>query len=190
MPNWRPCWLLKTRPKPFLCWRSCTQRIPGRCAVTRCWPTWRRRPAMQPVPTNFIWSSGQETRDPDLLVAHGQNLIRQLKYAEAFAVFREHAHRPLRRRRLERAGFFRLENRSTRCRITRAYDAVKVPARGPLNILSLGNILRYDARQRSEPSCTTITSWNRPPASSQIRSGRQNKDCFFWKRRNDYHCST
>ena len=35
----------------------------------------------------YVSLLNKKPEDPDLLVAHGQNLIRQLKYAEAFAVF-------------------------------------------------------------------------------------------------------
>ena len=52
--------------------------------------------------------------DPGLLVAHGQNLIRQLKFAEAFTVFsRATEAGPGQRRRVERPGVCRFQNGKT-----------------------------------------------------------------------------
>ena len=84
---------------------------------------------------------------PALLIAHGQNLIRQLKNAEAFAAFTKATELdPADADAWSGLAFAASTTQHPDVSTSRSYDAIKVSSGYSLDVFSMGNILRYIAR--------------------------------------------
>jgi hypothetical protein len=78
--NWPPCSPLRTRPRPCPFSKSSTTPTPDD-AITRMLAEVLAEAGDAAGSDQLVYRAAQASpNDPDLLVAHGQNLIRQLKY--------------------------------------------------------------------------------------------------------------
>jgi tetratricopeptide (TPR) repeat protein len=85
--SWLLHWLPRIKLKPFRCCRSSTTRIPLTLLSAACWP--RCWPMRDYAGSDHLYAAllAKSPNDAALLLGHGQNLVRLLRYPEAFAAF-------------------------------------------------------------------------------------------------------
>ena len=140
--------------------------LPAYSPVRRCC---RLRQALLPL-------LAKSPDDVDLLVAHGQNLIRQQRFTEALAAFDKAT-------KLDSAdadawsgiAFAASKLHQPELAVHALTVRSKYLPGGASNLLSLGHILRLIERPERRRSPTITTFWIHPAANSQIRNGRRAK---------------
>ena len=162
-------------PTPCRCSRNSMPPIPSTRRSPACLLTFSPRPVSSRLPNKlYVALLAKSPDDVELLVAHGQNLIRQQHFAEAYGFLRQSHQTRLRRRRCLEWNCLRgIQTSSARARRPRPHHAFKISSGCACNLLSVGHILRLIERPERRRSPTTTTSWIRPAANSQIRNGRR-----------------